>query len=141
MFNQEEGSQDDELHSWYTKKEPEAADEKGNSSSSKEKDDDELSTKEMLKILMQSQERTMQIALKATVSPSKEKEATDEETSLKKELDRDWSEDQRMKVVELEELPSQLEGNAAVKCGDWIHRITPTISNLSKRRVPTGKGP
>jgi hypothetical protein len=35
----------------------------------------------MLKILMESQERTMQIALKATVSPSKEKEATDEETS------------------------------------------------------------
>ena len=73
----------------------------------------------------------MQIALKATVSPSKEEAV--EDTSLKKELDRDWSEDQRMKVVELEELPSQLDGNAAVKCGDWIHRITPTISNLSRK--------
>jgi hypothetical protein len=38
-----------------------------------------------------------------------------------------------MKVVELEELPSQLDGNAAVKGGDWIHRITPTISNLSRK--------
>ena len=112
------------------KNEPEADDEKVKSSGSKDKDD-ELSTKEMLKILMQSQERTMEIALKATVSPSKE--ARDEESSLKKELERDWSEDQRMKVVELEELPSQFDGNAAVKCGDWIHRITPTISNLSRK--------
>jgi hypothetical protein len=78
LFSQEEEVPKDELHSWYMKKEPEAADGKSKSSSSKEKDE-ELSTKEMLKILMQSQERTMQIALKATVSPSKE--ATIEETS------------------------------------------------------------
>ena len=137
LFEQE--VQKDELHSWYMEKDPQVANqqvaqteevvEKNKSSSSKEKDD-ELSTKEMLKILMQSQERTMQIALKATVSPSKEEAVVD--TSLK-ELERDWSEDQRMKVVDLEELPSQLEGNAAVKCGDWIHRITPTISNLSRK--------
>ena len=38
-----------------------------------------------------------------------------------------------MKVVDLEELPSQFDGNVAVKCGDWIHRITPTISNLSRK--------
>ena len=38
-----------------------------------------------------------------------------------------------MKVVDLIELPSQFDGNAAVKCGDWIHRITPTIFNLSRK--------
>ena len=25
------------------------------------------------------------------------------------------------------------EGNSSIKCGDWIHRLTPTISNWSKR--------
>ena len=65
LFSQEKEVPKDELHSWHMGKEPEVveeADEKNKSSSSKEKDD-ELSTKEMLKILMQSQERTMQIAL------------------------------------------------------------------------------
>jgi hypothetical protein len=38
-----------------------------------------------------------------------------------------------MRVVDLEELPSQLDGNAAGKCGDWIHWITPTISNVSRK--------
>ena len=52
------------------KKEQDADDEEEKSSGSKDKDD-ELGTKEMLKILMKSQERTMDIALKATVSPSK----------------------------------------------------------------------
>ena len=68
------------------KNEKEEADEQMKSSSSKDKDD-ELSTKEMLKILMQSQERTMKIALKAVVSPSKEDK--DEESRLRKELERD----------------------------------------------------
>ena len=86
----------------------------------------------MLKILMQSQERTMEIALKATLSPSKD-EKDEDEAKLKKEKERDWTEDRRMKVVDLEELPSQFDGNAAVKCGDWIHRITPTTSNLSRK--------
>ena len=45
----------------------------GDSKSSGSKDkDDELSTKEMLKISMQRQGRTMEIALKATLSPSKD---------------------------------------------------------------------
>jgi hypothetical protein len=35
--------------------------------------------------------------------------------------------------LDLEVLPSQLEGNAAIKCGDWLHRISPTICNLSRR--------
>ena len=65
---------------------PEANDEKVKSSGSQNKDE-ELSAKEMLKILMESQERAMEIALKAAVSPSKE--ARDEDSRLKKELDRE----------------------------------------------------
>ena len=50
-----------------------------------------------------------------------------------KSLKKNWTEDQRMKVVDLEELSSKFDGNAAVKCGDWIHMIAPTISNLSRK--------
>ena len=115
----------DELHAWYEKSEKRG---EGDSKSSGSKDkDDELSTKEMLKILTQSQERTMEIALKA------KDEKDEDELKLKKERERDWTEDQRMKVVDLKELPSQFDRNAAVKCGDWIHRITPTNSNLSRK--------
>ena len=55
------------------------------SSGSKGKDD-ELSTKEMLKILMQSQERTMEIALKAAISPSKKDEDEMKLKRKKKEI-------------------------------------------------------
>ena len=62
--------ENDELHAWYEKNEKR---DEGDSKSSGSKDkDDELSTKEMLKILMQSQERTVEIALKATLKPFKE---------------------------------------------------------------------
>ena len=82
----EEISQDD-LHEWCAvKEEKKEADEQMKSSSSKDKDD-KLSTKEILKILMQSKERTMEIALKAAVSLSKEDK--DEESRLRKELERD----------------------------------------------------
>ena len=73
LFSQEDSEEpQDDLHTWCMKNEQDADDEKVKSSGSKDKDD-ELSTKEMLKILMKSQERTMEIALKATVSPSKKR--------------------------------------------------------------------
>ena len=40
--------------------------------------------------------------------------------------------DQRIKEVELGKL-EELNENASIACGDWIHRITPAICNLSKR--------
>jgi hypothetical protein len=62
-----------------------AANERAKSSGSKDKSD-EPNTEEMLMILMQSQERMMEVVLKATVSPSKEKE--DEGMTFKKERER-----------------------------------------------------
>ena len=41
-------------------------------------------------------------------------------------------EDQRIKEVELGKL-EDLNGNAAIACGDWMHRIKPVICNLSRR--------
>ena len=68
--------------------------------------------------------------MKAVASPVKDPSKSSDEA---KEKEKDWQADQRIKVVDLEALPSQLEGNAAIKCGDWLHRISPTISNLSRR--------
>ena len=74
LFSQdEEEVPQDERRSWYMKNETEANDEKVKPSGSKN-EDEELSTKEMLKILMKSQERTLEIALKATVSLQKKQE-------------------------------------------------------------------
>ena len=57
----------------------------------------------------------MQIALKAATSPSKDDaKESDEVQKKQKETDRDRLEDQPMTVVELKELPSQLDGTAAV---------------------------
>ena len=47
----------------------------------------------------------------------------------KEKLDQ---EDQRIKEVELGKL-EELNENASIACGDWIHRIRPVICNLSKR--------
>ena len=40
-------------------------------------------------------------------------------------------EDQRIKEVEFGKL-EELNENASIACGDWIHRIRPVICNLSK---------
>ena len=42
-------------------------------------------------------------------------------------------EDQRFQEVELEKLEEPTEENAAIACGDWMHRIKPVTRNLSKR--------
>ena len=62
----------------------------------------------MLNILMQSQETMMEIVLKAAISPSNDHKDEDE-MKLKKERERDWTEDQRMKVVDLEEFLHSLK--------------------------------
>ena len=49
------------------------------------------------------------------------------------EADKLDQDDQRIKVVELNKLGDSTEGNSSIACGDWIHRIKPAISNLSKR--------
>ena len=41
-------------------------------------------------------------------------------------------EDQRIKEVEVGKL-EEVNENASIACGDWIHRIRPVICNLSKR--------
>ena len=50
---------------------------------------------------------------------------TDEEM-----LDQD---DQRVKAAELNKLEEISEGNSSIMCGDWLQRVKPTISYLSKR--------
>ena len=41
-------------------------------------------------------------------------------------------EDQRIKEIELGKL-DELSEKVSIACGDWIHRISPVICNLSKR--------
>ena len=108
---------------------------KKNPSSPKEpkNEESELNMKDMLRMLIENQQRSLEVTLK-TLSPIKEKTKEDEDHEKKqKELDRDDQEDQRIKVVDIEELPPVTEGNSAVKCGDWLHRISPTMTNLSRR--------
>ena len=42
-------------------------------------------------------------------------------------------EDQRIKVVELDQFEEPTEENASIICGDWMYRVRPVIKNLSKR--------
>ena len=77
--------------------------------------------------MMQQHERTLLKVLNAS-SPGKGKE----KTSIKQD-EKDWLEDQKIRVSELERLPEISEGNSAIKCGDWVRRIGPTIGNLSRR--------
>ena len=72
-------------------------------------------------MVLEDNQRTLDFLLKA----SKGKSMTDEER-----LDQ---EDQRIQEVELEKLGEPTEDNAAIVCGDWMHRIKPVIKNLSNR--------
>ena len=77
----------------------------------------------MLKMMMEQREKTLETVLKAS-SPDKKK--TDESQ-------RDWLDDSKIRPVELEALGEVSEGNSAIRCGDWLHRITPAIANLPRR--------
>jgi len=93
--------------------------------------DDSISTRELLKIMFQQHEKTLERVLNAT-TPTKDEAKKMESRQEKEELILKM-EDQRIKALELEELGEVTEGNSSIKCGDWLHRITPTINNLSKR--------
>ena len=49
------------------------------------------------------------------------------------EEDKLDQEDQMIKVTDLDKLEDLKEGISSIVRGDWIHRIKPVISNLSKR--------
>ena len=66
-----------------------------------------------------------QKTLELLIGNSKGKGLTDDE-----KLDQ---EDQRIQLTELEILEEPTEDNAAIVCGDWMHRLRPVIKNLSKR--------
>jgi hypothetical protein len=86
-------------------------------------DKDELSTKELLMMMMEHNERTLEKVLKSKSSEGKE--GGDDQ--------RDWREDMKIKPVTLEVLEEASEGNSSIKCGDWLYRISPSITNLSRR--------
>ena len=72
-------------------------------------------------MVIESNQRTVELLLKASM----DRGSSDEER-----LDQ---EDQRIKVVDLDQLEEPTEENAAITCGDWMYRIRPVIKNLSKR--------
>ena len=128
---------EDELKSSPTKVEDPAdakdADSKTRDADSKTKDadpktKDDPKTEEdihlkTLKISLGNQQKTTEMVLGNAKDGSSG-------ISEKDKLDQD---DQRIKVVELDKLEDSTEGNSSIACGDWIHRIKPAISNLSKR--------
>ena len=128
---------DDDLHKWYQEESPTSASPKQKTSSSstdkapvaedskKEdpKKEGDVSNRELIKMMMYHQTKTLETVMKAT-TVVKEKLKGDQ---------LDWLEDQKIRPTALEELPEISEGNSSIKCGDWIHRITPTMKNLSRR--------
>ena len=75
---------------------------------------------ETLKLVMEDNQKTMELLLNASKSRS---------TSEEERLDQ---EDQRIKEVELKKLEEPTTESAAIVCGDWMYRIRPVILNRSK---------
>ena len=71
-------------------------------------------------MLLENQRQTLELVIGSNTKGN----MTEEE-----KLDQ---EDQRIKEVELGKL-DELDENASIACGDWIHRIRPVICNFSKR--------
>jgi hypothetical protein len=88
----------------------------------KDEESQDLTVKDLLKMMMQQHDATLKTFERIT-NPEK---ATDEDK-------REWQEEVKVRPITLEVLGEASEGNAAIKCGDWIHRITPQIVNLSRR--------
>ena len=86
-------------------------------------DKEEIGYVEALKLVMESNQRTVELLLNAS---------KDRGTIAGEMLDQD---DQRIKVVELDKLEEPTEESASIVCGDWIHWIRPVIKNLSKRTI------
>ena len=75
---------------------------------------------QMIKLVMDGQQKAVEFMLKQATKTSEEKDLLDQE-------------DQRIKVLDLEPLKDLTEHNASIVCGDWLHRIRPVIKNMSKR--------
>ena len=91
---------------------------------------EEVGMKELFKMMIEHNERTLEKVLTAT-SPSKEDNK--EKKKMMKDEEKYWLEDHKIRPTDLEELQKVSEGNSAVRFGDWLHRIGPTICNLSTR--------
>jgi hypothetical protein len=93
----------------------------GASPKPKESDKDsekEVFTVKAFKMLMDNHKETLEVLLN-------NKAAMTEDEKMDQE-------DQRIKEVELGKL-DEVNENASIACGDWLHRVRPVICNLSKR--------
>jgi hypothetical protein len=75
-------------------------------------------------MVMELQQKTLQMVLMS---------ATKDRSSAVTEEHKLGQDDRIIKVVELDKLEASTEGNSSVACGNWIHRMKPVISNLSKK--------
>ena len=134
-----EDEPEDGLNQWYQEdevpREREKSDEKSSTSyivvegTTPTKQED-VGVKELFKMMMEHSERTLERVLTAT-SPTQED--SKEKKKMMKDEEKHWLEDHKIRPVEIEELQRVCEGNSSVRFGDWLHRIGPTISNLSSR--------
>ena len=77
-----------------------------------------------LKMVLETQQKTLGMVLGS---------ATKDRSSGMTEEDKLDQKDQMIKVTDLDKLEDLKEGISSIVRGDWIHRIKPVISNLSKR--------
>ena len=88
----------------------------------------DLTKKDILEMMMQHQERTLEKIIAAT---------SKKEKTTANEKDRDWLEESKLRSVDIEELEdlteTSIKGTSSIKFGDWLHRITPTLKNLSRK--------
>jgi hypothetical protein len=70
-------------------------------------------------MLMENHRQTLEVHMRNNKGTLTEDEKLDQE-------------DQRIKEVELGRL-DEVNENASIACGDWLHRVRPVICNLSKK--------
>ena len=130
---QDEDEEVDGLKDWYEDDKVEEElliKEKSQSSSPfiKVEESIDLSKKDILEMMMQHQERTLEKIIAAT---------SQKEKTNANEKDRDWLEESKLRSVDIEELEdlteTSIKGTSSIKFGDWLHRITPTLKNLSRK--------
>ena len=64
---------------------------------------------EVLKMIMENNQKTVEFVLNQTTRSSEKRDQLDQE-------------DQRIKVMDLETLKDATEENVPIICGDWLHR-------------------
>ena len=75
---------------------------------------------ETLKTMLEENNKQMESMLRTTKGPSQAEDKLDQEG-------------QKIKIIELERPQGPMGEEAASVCGSWIHRIRPTLKNVSKR--------